>query len=51
MHKYGDYIVAHAIRAGKEVLTHGKKKNHNSLLGSPQFTGYIITIRMEFTEL
>ena len=38
MHKYGDYIVAHAIRAGKEVLTHGKKN-------SP---GYIIAIRMEF---
>ena len=25
MHKYGDYNVAHAIRAGKEVLTRGKK--------------------------
>ena len=30
MHKYGDYIVAHVIRAGKEVLTHGKQnKNKN----------------------
>lgn len=28
-HKYGDYVIAHAIRAGREVLTHGR--NHNSL--------------------
>ena len=48
-HKYGDYVIAHAIRAGKEVLTHGR--NHNSLLGSHQFTGFIIALRMEFTEL
>ena len=56
MHKYGDYIIAHAVRAEKEVLTHGKqtkqkKRNHNSPLGSPKFTGYIIAVRMEFTEL
>ena len=50
MHKYGNYIVAHAIRAGEEVLTQGNKKKHNSLLGSPQFTGFIIALRMEFTE-
>lgn len=48
-HKYDDYVIAHAIRAGKEVLTHGR--NHNSLLGSHQFTGFIIALRMEFTEL
>ena len=48
-HKYGDYVIAHAIRAGKEVLTHGR--NHNSLLGSHQFTGFIIALRMEFNEL
>ena len=48
-HKYGDYVIARAIRAGREVLTHGR--NHNSLLGSHQFTGFIIALRMEFTEL
>ena len=48
-HKYGDYVTAHSIRAGKGVLTHGR--NHNSLLGSHQFTGFIIALRMEFTEL
>ena len=49
MHKYDNYLVAHAICAGKEVLTHGG--NHNSLLGSHQFAGFIIALRMEFTEL
>lgn len=49
MHKYGNYIGAHAIRAGKEILTHGG--NHISLLGSPQFTGYIIPLRMEYTRV
>ena len=48
MHRYGDSLVAHVIRAGREVLIHGR--NHNSLLGSHQFTGYIIALRMEFTE-
>ena len=48
-HKYGDYVIAHAIRAGKEVLTHGRK--HNSLFGSHQFPGLIIALRMEFTKL
>ena len=48
-HKYCDYVIAHAIRAGKEVLTHGR--NHNSLLGSHQFVGYVIALRMESTEL
>ena len=43
MHRYGDSLVAHVIRAGREVLIHGR--NHNSLLGSHQFTGYIITLR------
>jgi len=33
-HKYCDYLIAHAIRAGNEVLTHGR--NYNSLLGSHQ---------------
>lgn len=31
MHKYCDFVIAHAIRAGKEVLIH--VRNHNSLLG------------------
>ena len=48
-HKYGDYVIAHAIRARKEVLTHERK--HNSLLGSHQFPGLIIALRMEFTKL
>lgn len=33
-HKYCDYFIAHAIRAGNKVLTHGR--NYNSLLGSHQ---------------
>ena len=33
-HNYCDYLIAHAIRAGNEVLTHGR--NYNSLLGSHQ---------------
>ncbi|CAH3162222.1 unnamed protein product, partial [Pocillopora meandrina] len=48
MHRYGDSLVAHVICAAREVLIHGR--NHNSLLGSHQFTGYIIALRMEFTE-
>ena len=48
-HKYCDYVIAHAIRAGKEVLTHGR--NHNSLLGSHQLVGYVIALRMESTKL
>ena len=48
-HKYGDYVIAHAVRDGKEVLTLGR--NHNSLLGSHQFTGSIIALRVEFTKL
>ena len=49
MHRYGNYLIADAIRRGKEVLTHGR--NHNSLLGSHQFASYIIALRMDFTEL
>jgi len=47
MDKYGNYVVAHVIRAGKEAH---RRNPHNSLLGSHQFTGYIIALRMEFTE-
>ena len=46
MHKYGKYIVAHAIRAANSW-----EKNHNLLLGSPQFTGYIIALRVKFYQV
>ena len=48
MNKYNNYLVAHSIHVGKEVLTRGR--NPNSLLGSDHFTGYIIALRVEFTE-
>ena len=48
MNKYNNYFVAHSIHVGKEVLTRGR--NPNSLLGSAHFTGYIIALRVEFTE-
>ena len=43
-----NYFVAEGIHVGKEVLTRGR--NPNSLLGSDHFTGYIIALRVEFTE-
>ena len=44
MNKYNNYLVAHR----EEVLTRGR--NPNLLLGSDHFTGYIIALRVEFTE-
>ena len=48
MDKYNNFLVAHSIHVGKEVLTRGR--NPNSLLRSDHFTGYIIALRVEFTE-
>ena len=47
-HKYGNYLVAHSIHIGKEVLNPGI--NSNLLLGCDLFTGNFIAFRLKFTE-
>ena len=42
LYKYGNYLIAHTMHAGKKVLTHGR---------SHQFADYIKSLREDFTEI
>ena len=46
--KYLGYISAYSTHIGSQSLMHGR--NLNSLLGSKNFKGHVIALRMEFFD-